>query len=142
MTGPPSPIPTARETDPALAEHRRLTHYLHSASCGQVAHVIKGSHFGLGLLLEVQLLTLNLDISATWNKAANRSLRAAGYTCKHSQEPRQGRPQAALVPSKNKENKQHQGGSEDKRGSDNTSLGGTLQVQPALAPASLGLTDS
>lgn len=30
-----------------------------------MAHVIKGSHFGLGLLLEVQLLTFNLDISST-----------------------------------------------------------------------------
>lgn len=30
-----------------------------------MAHVIEGSHFGLGLLLEVQLLTFNFDISST-----------------------------------------------------------------------------
>lgn len=38
---------------------------LHGPSCRQVAHVIEGSHLRLGLLLEVQLLTFNLDISST-----------------------------------------------------------------------------
>lgn len=42
--------------------------YLDSASCRQVAHVIEGSHLRLGLLLEVQLLTFNLDISSTWGQ--------------------------------------------------------------------------
>lgn len=44
------------------------TLYLDSASCRQVAHVIEGSHLRLGLLLEVQLLTFNLDISSTWGQ--------------------------------------------------------------------------
>lgn len=53
----------------------------------------------------------------------------------------------ALVPSKNKANKELQGVSEDKRGSDNTSLGGKaalkpLQAQPAQALGSLGLPES
>lgn len=43
-------------------------HYLHGTTCRQVAHVVKGSHFRLGLLLEVQLLTFNFDISSTWNQ--------------------------------------------------------------------------
>lgn len=43
------------------------THYLHGASRRQVAHVIQRPDLRLGLLLEVQLLTFNLDISSTCN---------------------------------------------------------------------------
>lgn len=35
-------------------------------SCRRVSHVVQRTHFGLGLLLEVQLLVLDFDISSPW----------------------------------------------------------------------------
>lgn len=55
-----SPPPTCSPSGPK--------HYLHGASCRQVAHVIEGSHLCLSLFFEVQLLTFDLDISSTWNQ--------------------------------------------------------------------------
>lgn len=57
-----------RTPRPAPLSTPRPTHYLDGASRRQVAHVIEGSHLRLGLLLEVQLLTFDLDITSTWNQ--------------------------------------------------------------------------
>lgn len=39
---------------------------LHCSSCWRVSHIVQRTHFGLGLLLEVQLLVLDFDISSPW----------------------------------------------------------------------------
>lgn len=81
MTAPAhgDPDSTAHPAGPQLPP-RRPTHYLHGASRRQVAHVIEGSHLRLGLLLEVQLLTFDLDISPTWkqNGAGHRGWQRDG----------------------------------------------------------------
>lgn len=58
------PEPTEHPAPPASSP-RRPARYLHGTARGQVAHVIQGPHLRLGLLLEVQLLTFNLDVSST-----------------------------------------------------------------------------
>lgn len=42
--------------------------HLHCSSCWRVSHVVQRTHFGLGLLLEVQLLVLDFDISSPYDK--------------------------------------------------------------------------
>lgn len=45
-----------------------LVSHLHVASSGYVVSIVKGAHFSLGLLLEIQLYTLDFHTSTTFKR--------------------------------------------------------------------------